>query len=125
MDDWYAVTLYRLVCLCKRTASKYSRSKVRKAIQADFVYIIEELLAGRQEVADQEDYYFEIIHSAIRTGRAPELVVALCDLIRHLVVDHLHVVGDIFDRGPYPHLVMDDLMKHHSVDIQWGNHDVS
>lgn len=125
IDDWYAVTLYRLVCVCKKTSSKYTRSKVRKALPKEFAYIIEELLTGRQEIIDQEDYYFEIIHSAIRIGRAPELVIALCDLIRHLVVDHLHVVGDIFDRGPYPHLVMDDLMKHHSVDIQWGNHDVS
>ena len=125
LEDWYSVNLYRLVCICKRTASKYSRSKVRKAMPAEFAYIIEELLTGRQDVLDQEDYYFEIIHSIIRTGRAKELVIALCDLIRHLIVDHLHVVGDIFDRGPYPHLVMDDLMKHHSVDIQWGNHDVS
>ena len=125
IDDWYAVNLYRLVCICKRTSSKYSRSKVRKALPAEFAYIIEELLNGRQDIIDQEDYYFEIIHSVISTGRAKDLVVALCDLIRHLIVDHLHVVGDIFDRGPYPHLVMDDLMKHHSVDIQWGNHDVS
>ena len=125
IDDWYAVNLYRLVCICKRTSSKYSRSKVRKALPAEFAYIIEELLNGRQDLIDQEDYYFEIIHSVISTGRAKDLVVALCDLIRHLIVDHLHVVGDIFDRGPYPHLVMDDLMKHHSVDIQWGNHDVS
>lgn len=124
-EDWYAVTLYRLICICKRASFKYSRSKVRKAIPEEFAYIIEELLTVRQEITDQEDYYFEIIHSVIRTGRAADLVIALCDLIRHLVVDHLHVVGDIFDRGPYPHLVMDDLMKHHSVDIQWGNHDVS
>lgn len=125
MDQWYSVNLYRLVCICKRTSSKYSRSKVRKAMSEEFAYIIEELLTGRQEIIDQEDYYFEIIHSVIRTGRAKELTIALCDLIRHLIVDHLHVVGDIFDRGPYPNLVMDDLMKHHSVDIQWGNHDVS
>ena len=125
IEDWYSVNLYRLVCICKRTSSKYSRSKVRKAMPAEFAYIIEELLTGRQDILDQEDYYFEIIHSVIRTGRAKELAIALCDLIRHLIVDHLHVVGDIFDRGPYPHLVMDDLMKHHSVDIQWGNHDVS
>lgn len=125
LDDWYSVNLYRLVCVCKRTASKYTRSKVRKAMPAEFAYVIEELLTGRQDVMDQEDYYFEIINSVIRTGRAWELTIALCDLIRHLIVDHLHVVGDIFDRGPYPHLVMDDLMKHHSVDIQWGNHDVS
>lgn len=124
-DDWYAVTLYRLICICKRASFKYSRSKVRKALPGEFAYIIEELLTVREEITDQEDYYFEIIHSVIRTGQAAELVIALCDLIRHLVVDHLHVVGDIFDRGPYPHLVMDDLMKHHSVDIQWGNHDVA
>ena len=124
-EDWYAVTLYRLICICKRASFKYSRSKVRKALPKEFAYVIEELLTVRQEITDQEGYYFEIIHSVIRTGRAAELVIALCDLIRHLVVDHLHVVGDIFDRGPYPHLVMDDLMKHHSVDIQWGNHDVS
>lgn len=125
MEEWYSLNLYRLVCICKRTSSKYSRSKVRKAMPSEFEYIIEELLTGRQEIIDQEDYYFEIINSVIRTGRAKELTIALCDLIRHLIVDHLHVVGDIFDRGPYPHLVMDDLMKHHSVDIQWGNHDVS
>lgn len=125
LEDWYSVNLYRLVCVCKRTASKYTRSKVRKAMPAEFAYVIEELLTGRQDVMDQEDYYFEIINSVICTGRAWELTIALCDLIRHLIVDHLHVVGDIFDRGPYPHLVMDDLMKHHSVDIQWGNHDVS
>ena len=125
LEDWYSVNLYRLVCVCKRTASKYTRSKVRKAMPAEFAYVIEELLTGRQDVMDQEDYYFEIINSVIRTGRAWDLTIALCDLIRHLIVDHLHVVGDIFDRGPYPHLVMDDLMKHHSVDIQWGNHDVS
>ena len=124
-EDWYAVTLYRLICICKRASFKYSRSKVRKALPKEFAYVIEELLTVRQEITDQEGYYFEIIHSVIRTGRAAELVIALCDLIRQLVVDHLHVVGDIFDRGPYPHLVMDDLMKHHSVDIQWGNHDVS
>ena len=73
----------------------------------------------------KEAYYNEIIHSVIRTGRAAELVVAFCNLIRRLVVDHLHVVGDIFDRGPYPNLIMDTLMSHHSVDIQWGNHDIS
>ena len=87
-------------------------------------YVIEELLTGRQEISDQEAYYNEIIRSVIRTGRAAELVIAFCNLIRRLVVDHLHVVGDIFDRGPYPNLIMDTLMEHHSVDIQWGNHDV-
>lgn len=124
MEDWYKVTLYRLIHICKSASSKYTRSKVRKALPRDFAYVIEELLTGRPDVSDQEAYYNEIINSVIRTGRATELVIAFCNLIRRLVVDHLHVVGDIFDRGPYPNLVMDDLMRHHSVDIQWGNHDV-
>lgn len=125
MEDWYRVTLYRLIRICKSASSKYTRSKVRKALPKDFAYVIEELLTGRPDVSDQEAYYNEIINSVIKTGRATELVIAFCNLIRRLVVDHLHVVGDIFDRGPYPNLVMDTLMAHHSVDIQWGNHDVS
>ena len=124
MEDWYRVTMYRLIPICKNASSKYTRSKVRKALPKDFAYVIEELLTGRPDQSDQEDYYNEIINSVIETGRAPELIIALCNLIRRLVVDHLHVVGDIFDRGPYPHLIMDTLMEYHSVDIQWGNHDV-
>ncbi|MCI9137255.1 MAG: fructose-1,6-bisphosphatase, partial [Lachnospiraceae bacterium] len=124
LEDWYKVTLYRLIRICKGASSKYTRSKVRKALPKDFAYVIEELLTGRPDVSDQEAYYNEIINSVIRTGRATELVVAFCNLIRRLVVDHLHVVGDIYDRGPYPNLIMDTLMEHHSVDIQWGNHDV-
>ena len=124
MDDWYMVTIFRLIRVCKNASSKYTRSKVRKALPKDFSYIIEELMAGRPDVADQEAYYNEIIHSVIRTGRAAQLICAFCHLIRRFTVDHLHVLGDIFDRGPYPHLIMDDLMRHHSVDIQWGNHDI-
>ncbi len=124
LEDWYKVTLYRLIRICKCASSKYTRSKVRKALPKDFAYVIEELLTGRPDVSDQEAYYNEIINSVIRTGRASELVVAFCNLIRRLIVDHLHVVGDIYDRGPYPNLIMDTLMEHHSVDIQWGNHDV-
>ncbi len=124
MEDWYKVTLYRLIRICKSASSKYTRSKVRKALPKDFAYVVEELLTGRPDVSDQEAYYNEIINSVIHTGRASELVIAFCNLIRRLVVDHLHVVGDIFDRGPHPNLIMDTLMKHHSVDIQWGNHDV-
>lgn len=124
IEDWYRVTLYRLIRICKSASSKYTRSKVRKALPKDFAYVIEELLTGRPDVSDKEAYYNEILNSVIRTGRATELVIAFCNLIRRMVVDHLHVVGDIFDRGPYPHLVMDTLMHHHSVDIQWGNHDV-
>lgn len=125
IEDWYAVTMNRLIRVCKAASSKYTRSKVRKAIPQDFSYIIEELLTGRPDVSDQEAYYNEIINSVIRTGQAKKLITAICELIRTLVVDHLHVVGDIFDRGPYPHLVMDALMEHRSVDIQWGNHDLS
>lgn len=124
IEDWYRVTLYRLIRICKSASSKYTRSKVRKALPKDFAYVIEELLTGRPDVSDKEAYYNEILNSVIRTGRATELIIAFCNLIRRMVVDHLHVVGDIFDRGPYPHLVMDTLMHHHSVDIQWGNHDV-
>ncbi len=124
LEDWYRVTIYRLIRICKAASSKYTRSKVRKSLPQDFAYVIEELMTGRQDMSDQEAYYNEIINSVIRTKRAPELIVAFCNLIRRFVVDHLHVVGDIFDRGPYPHLIMDTLMEHHSVDIQWGNHDV-
>lgn len=125
IEDWYKVTLYRLIRVCKSASSKYTRSKVRKALPKDFAYVIEELLTGRPDISDQEAYYNEIVNSVIGTGRATELIVAFCNLIRRLVVDHLHVVGDIFDRGPYPNLVMDTLMRYHSVDIQWGNHDIS
>ena len=97
---------------------------MRKSLPKDFAYIIEELMTGRPDVADQEAYYNEIINSVIRTGRASDLIVDFCYLIRRFTVDHLHVLGDIFDRGPYPHLIMDTLMQHHSIDIQWGNHDV-
>ena len=125
IEDWYKVTMYRLIRVCKSASSKYTRSKVRKAIPKDFSYVIEELLTGRPDVSDQEAYYNEIINSVIRTGQAMKLIIEFCSLIRTLIVDHLHVVGDIFDRGPYPHLVMDTLMNHRSVDIQWGNHDIS
>jgi len=125
MEDWYKVTLHRLIRVCKSAASKYTRSKVRKALPGDFSYIMEELLNGHPDMANQEAYYNEIINAVIRTGRAQELIVAFCRTIRRLVVDHLHVLGDIFDRGPYPHLVMDTLTAYHNVDIQWGNHDIS
>lgn len=124
LEDWYRVTIYRLIRICRCAASKYTRSKVRKALPKDFAYVIEELITGRPDMSDQGAYFNEIIKAVIHTGRAPELIIAFSNLIRRLVVDHLHVVGDIFDRGPYPHLVMDSLMEHHSVDIQWGNHDV-
>ena len=124
INEWYGKTIYQLICICKKASSKYTRSKVRKAMPTDFSYIMEELMLGQPGEADQQDYYNEIINSVIETKRADELIVALCDLIRRLVIDHLHVIGDIFDRGPKPHLIMNALMNYHSVDIQWGNHDI-
>ena len=124
IEDWYKITLHRLVQVTKRVASKYTRSKVRKALPKDFAYIIEELITEKAEVSDKEGYYNEIIHTIIRIGRAPDFIIALSNLIQRLVVDHLHIVGDIYDRGPGPHIIMDTLMKYHSVDIQWGNHDI-
>ena len=125
LNDWYKITLHRLVQITKRVASKYTRSKVRKALPKDFAYIIEELITEKAEVHDKEAYYNEIIHTIIRIGRAQEFIIALANLIQRLVVDHLHIVGDIFDRGPGPHIIMDTLMDYHSVDVQWGNHDIS
>ncbi len=125
LDDWYRTMLHRLVQVTKRAASKYTRSKVRKALPKDFAYVIEELITEKEEIEDKERYYNEIIHTIIRIGRAKEFIIAISALIRRLVVDHLHIVGDIYDRGPGPHIIMDTLMAHHSVDIQWGNHDIS
>ena len=124
IEDWYKITLHRLVQITKKVTSKYTRSKVRKALPKDFAYIIEELITERAEISDKEGYYNEIIHTIIRIGRAPEFIVALSNLIQRLVIDHLHIVGDIYDRGPGPHIIMDTLMNYHSVDIQWGNHDI-
>lgn len=124
VEDWYKITLHRLVQITKKVASKYTRSKVRKALPKDFAYIIEELITEKAEVSDKEGYYNEIIRTIIRIGRAQEFIVALCNLIQRLVVDHLHIVGDIYDRGPGPYVIMDTLMNYHSVDIQWGNHDI-
>jgi len=125
LEDWYKITLHRLVQLVQGVSSKYSRSKVRKLLPADFAYVIEELITEKKEIQDKEAYYNEIIHTIIRIGRAPQFIIALCHLIQTLVIDHLHIVGDIFDRGPGPHIIMDTLMGYHSVDIQWGNHDIS
>lgn len=124
MEDWYRVHLYLLIEVSKRAASKYTRSKVRKALPKDFAYVIEELITEKAEVSDKESYYNEIISTIIKIGRAEDFIAAISKLIQRLVVDHLHLVGDIYDRGPGPHLIMDKLMRCHSLDIQWGNHDV-
>lgn len=127
VDDaevWYAVTLQRLVAVCKRAAQKYTRSRVRKALPKDFAYIIEELMTENRHGVDKQAYYAAIVDAVIRTDRGGALVEALCLLIQRLAIERLHIVGDIYDRGPYPHIIMDALMEHHSLDIQWGNHDI-
>ena len=124
IEDWYKITLHRLVQMTKRVASKYTRSKVRKALPADFAYVIEELITEKEEVQNKEEYYNSIINTIIEIGRAQEFIIELSRLIQRLVIDHLHIVGDIYDRGPGPNIIMDTLEKYHSVDIQWGNHDV-
>ena len=124
IEDWYKITLHRLVQITKKVASKYTRSKVRKALPKDFAYIIEELITEKADISDKEGYYNEIIHTIIRIGRAQDFIIALSNLIQRLVIDHLHIVGDIFDRGPGPHIILDTLINYHSVDIQWGNHDI-
>lgn len=99
MEEWYKISLYRLIEVCKKTASKYTRSKVRKALPEDFAYVIEELMTERGDITDKESYYEQIIHTIISIGRAEECIIALSELIQRLVVDHLHILGDIYDRG--------------------------
>jgi len=124
LGNWYEITLLQLIEVCKVIASKYTRSKVRKAMPREFAYIIDELLHADFDGANQSMYYEKIIESIIALQNADDFIVALASLIKRLAVDHLHIVGDIFDRGPRPDLIMDMLEKHHSVDIQWGNHDI-
>ena len=125
-DEWFRITLYRLIEICKRAASKYTRSKVRKAMPHDFAYIIDELLNYSE--ADEDDnrttYVHNIVHSIIEIGSADAFIIAISELIQHAVIDKLHIVGDVFDRGNGAHKVMDTLMEYNNVDIQWGNHDI-
>ena len=124
MEEWYKITLYRLIEVCKKAASIYTRSKVRKALPKNFAYVIEELITERWDITDKESYYEQIICTIIDIGRAEEFIIALSELIQRLVVDHLHILGDIYDRGPAPHRIMDKLETYHSLDVQWGNHDI-
>ncbi len=124
MDDWYKIMLYRLIEISKNAARKYTRSKVRKALPKEYAYIMEELIMGKPDMPDKESYYASIINTIIKIGCAEDIIIALSELIQRLTVDHLHIVGDIYDRGPGPHLIMDKLLTYHSLDIQWGNHDV-
>ncbi|MGL4731171.1 MAG: fructose-1,6-bisphosphatase [Clostridium sp.] len=124
IDDWYRITLYRLIEICKIVSSKYSRSKVRKTLPPDFAYIIDELLNEQETRPNKQEYFNGILDTIIRIGRAKEFIIAICNVIQRLTVDRLHIVGDIYDRGPGAHIIMESLMNCKVIDIQWGNHDI-
>lgn len=124
INEWYKITLYRLIEVTKAVSSKYTRSKVRKAMPKGFDYIIDELLHLQGDDENKELYYNQIIDSIIDLNRADNFIVAISDLIKRMAIDHLHIVGDIYDRGPGAPIIMDKLMDFHSLDIEWGNHDI-
>lgn len=124
MEDWYKIMLNRLIMVAKECAHKHTRTKFRQYFPKDYAYILEELLSENNKVQTKKAYYNDIIDTIVRIDIAKEIIISLCDLIQRIVVDHLHVIGDIFDRGPGAHIIMDHLMEHHNVDIQWGNHDM-
>ncbi len=124
MDDWYQITLNRLVRVCQNVSSKYTRSKVRKALPADFSYIIQELLHESSIDPNKQAYTDAIMRTIISTRRADAFIIAMCHLIQRLTIDTLHIVGDIYDRGAGAHIIMDTLCDYHHFDIQWGNHDI-
>ena len=124
LDDWYHITIHRLVAVCRDVSSKYTRSKVRKSLPEEFAYIIEELLHERTEDIDKAAYVSVIVDSIISTGRADDFICALCNVIQRLAIDQLHILGDIYDRGAGAHIILDTLRQYHSWDIQWGNHDI-
>ena len=124
MDDWYRVTLFRLTRVCRLVSSKYTRSKVRKALPPAFAYIIEELLHENETTQNKHEYYQSIIDTIISTGRAQAFIAAMAELIQRLNIDHLHIIGDVYDRGPGAHIILDALLDYQSLDFQWGNHDI-
>lgn len=124
LATWYHSTIEKLVAVCREVSSKYTRSKVRKVLPAEFSYIIEELLHESQADANKADYVQVIIDTIISTGSADDFIIAISNVIQKLTIDRLHVLGDVYDRGPGAHIIMDSLTKYHDWDIQWGNHDV-
>jgi fructose-1,6-bisphosphatase III len=122
--EWYRITLFRLIKLCRVTSSKYTRQQVRQALPDDFTYIIEELLHEQESITNRQEYYSSIIDTIIDTDRADAFIIALARLIQRLSIARLHVIGDVYDRGPGAHIIMDKLLEHHAVDFQWGNHDI-
>ena len=124
INDWYHITLHHLVAVCRDVSSKYTRSKVRKSLPKDFSYIIQELLHERPEDKNKTDYVNVIVDTIISTGRADDFIVAISNVIQRLAIDQLHILGDVYDRGPGAHRIMDLLETYHSWDITWGNHDI-
>ncbi len=124
IEDWYRITIHQLVKVCRDVSSKYTRSKVRKSLPTDFSYIIEELLHESLGEGNKAAYVSVIVDTIISTGRADDFIVAICNVIQRLAIDQLHILGDIYDRGPGAHIIMDTLRQYHSWDIQWGNHDI-
>ena len=125
LEGWYSETLFRLIDICRLVSSKHTRSYVRACLPAGCGYVLDELLHAHFEDHDKDLYYGQIVGSIIENGRADRFITRLCELIKRLAVDKLHIVGDLFDRGPRPDIILDLLLRHHSVDIQWGNHDVA
>lgn len=123
-DEWYRITIYRLILVCEAVSAKYTRSRVRKRTPKDMVYILDELLNVTDDVV-KEYYYDEIIKTILDTEIADHFIKSICELIQSLAIDNLHIIGDIYDRGARADIIMDELMKIHDVDIQWGNHDIS
>lgn len=124
MDDWYLVALNQLIKVCQKVSEKYTRSKVRKTLPSQYSYIIQELLHEDSFNPKKSAYLHGIFNSIIETGQAEDFIVALSQTIQKLAIDHLHIVGDVYDRGPGAHIIMDRLLEYHNVDIQWGNHDI-
>ena len=124
LNEYYTNSLNRLIVVCRNVSSKYTRSKVRKSLPEEYAYIIEELMHEANDYQNKQAYFTVIIETIIGTGRADHFVTALCYLIQRLVIDRLHILGDIFDRGPGAHHIMDALCEYHHLDITWGNHDV-
>ena len=124
IEDWYRITIHHLVRVCREVSSKYTRSKVRKTLPPEFSYIIEELLHERSDDQDKAAYVAGVVDTIISTRRADAFIIAICNVVQRLAIDQLHILGDIYDRGPGAHIIMDTLMRYHHWDIQWGNHDI-
>lgn len=124
LNQWYLTTFKRMIDLLKFVSTKYTRSKVRKAMAPDFVYITEELMYGDVANVDKKRYFQEITATIIELGQADALIIATSHTIQRLVVDQWHIIGDIYDRGPHPDLIVDQLTQLPAVDVQWGNHDI-